>query len=156
MLGKTLRKQLEWATDKAKGVFESDGYHSHMLLGFKDDNIIVTQLHFKDDIEKRAELSYIKTIFKREEVQSYIFIAEAWSAECKKGEIPKAGDAVNNPNRKEILSLLAVSPKETMTCTMEIFRDGDKVWLGEPVYEDSGEYRGLLTELLDEEPKEYS
>ena len=156
MSGKTLRKQLEWATDKAKEVFELDGYHSHMLLGFKDDTVIVTQLHFKDDIEKRTELAYVKDIFKKEAVQSYIFIAEAWSAECKKGEVPKAGDAVNNPNRKEILSLLAVSLKETIACSMEIFRDGDKVWLGEPVYEDSGEYRGLLTELLNEEPKIYS
>lgn len=154
-----LRENLEWATQKAKETFESSGYHTNILLAFKKDDISVIQLHYHDEIEKRTELAYIKTTFAREQVDAYIYIAEAWATEVAHGKTYKYGDAKTSPQRKEVLCVLAVSKKEKISSRMEIFRDGDRAWLGDPVFSGKDDIGGALTELLepeDDEPKIYS
>ena len=156
MESKTLKENLEWAVKQAKKTFEQFGYHSHMIIAFSPDTVFPIQIHYKNDEQKMKILSAIKKMFIAEGVDSYIFISEAWSAEVATLEGIKSGDIKKHPNRKESLSLLAVSKTEKIATYMEIFRDGDKVWLGEPVSPKEGEFAGNFADLLEEEPKNYS
>ncbi len=137
---------MQMAIKQAKGVFSDYGYHENIIMGFTQGSCDVIGLHYQDDIEKRAEILYIQTIFARKGVEAYVHIAEAWTLSVKPGEALIS--ARTSPKRQEAIIVFGVSRTEKLVCMMNIKRSGDKAWLEDGEISDASKAEGAFSDLL--------
>lgn len=146
---------MRWGVEKAKEVFTNCGYHENIIIGYTANTSKVIGLNYHDEIEKKVELSYVKSLFANEGIQMYIHIAEAWIVKLNKGETLSTTPSESS-RRQEVLIVMGVSRTQKMVCQMDINRSGDKTWLGDGEIKDASTVEGIFASLLDEEPKEFS
>lgn len=144
---------LDEIMNMAKADLSSRGSILPIFIADTEDNKrIIVACPFANENEKIICLEYVKMLFFRHMVKSYIFYTESWYVEENDaeglGDIPPS----EHPNRKESITILKVEDeKKEMMMVQIVAKNNGAVVFGEPMK--MGEGGGIFTNLLI--PKEY-
>lgn len=122
---------VEWLFDRARRIFEVDGYHNPMVIFIRKNKIInMLGVGFENRSEKYLMLRHIAKQVEKNGADTMIFINEIWRAKANPDE-PFLYPA-DNPNRTEALALFGCSKNgDLFTRHAQIVRDGDNATLNE-------------------------
>ncbi len=123
---------------QAKQVMALDGHHDPIVFLFKENRPAkIIRVGYENRGDKYLIMREVADNVGKLGADSIIHIGEAWTAVST--DIPHMGFAVDSPNRKESLILLASSRTENFELTADVIRQGDNVSLGETNLHENGE-----------------
>ena len=109
----------------AKNILQTDGYHSPTaLIGYPDGRKGIYQLHMEDRTGKHLMMRKLAVEIEKKGADSVVLINEAWLSRGQK--LPRSGHAADDPNREEILQLIAADARGQLFVHSAVFvRDAE-------------------------------
>lgn len=115
---------------RAQCVFDHDGVHTPIMIGFNDEGALLAQFVGCDDYQEA-----VRETTRTAHVTEFIFIAESWMIQCdspdKMKKDWKQGDVSKDPDRKECLVVTACHPEYRGMAVTSIVRDEHSVRCGD-------------------------
>jgi hypothetical protein len=111
--------------EQAKNILQTDGYHlPTVLIGYPDGTKEISQLQMKNRTEKHLIMRKLAAEIEKAGADSIILIDEAWLSRGRKP--PRSGHAVDDPNREEVLQLIAADARGQLFVHTAVFvRDAE-------------------------------
>ena len=146
----SLEERAAFWFEVAKDVLKTDGYHlPTTLLGNPDGRMTINQLHMEDRTAKHLILRKVAAEVERTGADSVILINEAWLS--RRGTLPTFGYAVDDPNREEVLQLIAADAQGNVVAHNAVFvRDVEnRIQFTEEVRTTTNIVANLLQPIMD-------
>ena len=128
----SLEDEAAFLFQQAKKILQKDGYHLPVaFLGYPDGTRRITGLQIDDRTGKHLLMRKLAVEIEKTGAVSLILINEAWLSRGRK--LPISGHAVDDPNREEVLQLIASNARGQLFVHTAVFvRDTeDKVFFTE-------------------------
>lgn len=126
----SLREIFDFAVEKAKVIFESDGYHSPLfLLGIPDKGLGLCPLVWTNRDEKHSMLAKLAEVFRAAKGERYVGIVETWMVARQGHDLASHAHVVASEceDREEKLFIFGEDQDGTQLLgSYPIIRDKDK------------------------------
>lgn len=124
-----LKEKVEEIKIRAKEVLEKDGYHSPMVIGFRDNKaFIISVPAYNTDEEKEKVFGDLTVSLRNLKADMFIHIFEAWMVMRKENEELNTNIMPSkHPNRVEVLYISGKTKHQTYSIYIPFIRLGKRI-----------------------------